>query len=66
MNKKIRIDLVQRRAFQYAQSGQYSNWYAIELKLRKEGLSEARSELDNRALRAELNEICRKHHAQER
>lgn len=66
MKKSGRMALVHNRAFRYARNGDYRNWYAIELQLRREGFPEARSELDTRALRAELNEICRKHHAQSR
>jgi hypothetical protein len=64
VKKSDRVALVHSRAFQYARSGEYPNWYLIELQLRREGLPEARSELDEPVLRAQLNEICRKHHAQ--
>lgn len=64
MKKSEKVALVHSRAFQYARSGKYPNWYSIELKLRKEGFPEARAELDDRVLRAELNQICRGHRAE--
>jgi len=58
MKKRERIETIHKRACEYAKSGLYPGWQNIEWKLREEGLSEARSELDDPAIRAELDELC--------
>lgn len=60
MKKDKRIEAIQKRAREYANSGLYSGWQNIEWKLRQEGLFEARDELDDPETRSELDELCRK------
>lgn len=60
MKKHKRIETIQKRAREYANSGLYSGWQNIEWKLRQEGLFEARDELDDPETRSELDELCRK------
>lgn len=60
MRKKKRIEVIQKRAREYANSGLYSGWQNIEWKLREERLFEARDELDDPETRSELDELCRK------
>ena len=59
MKKRKRIETIHKRAREYAKGGLYPGWQNIEWKLREEGLPEARSELDDPAIRAELDELCR-------
>jgi hypothetical protein len=60
MKKDKRIEVIQKRAREYANSGLYSGWQNIEWKLRQEGLFEARDELDDPETRSEIDELCRK------
>jgi hypothetical protein len=57
--KAQRIEKVRIRAWEYARSGGYRDWYSIELALRQQGLDEARSELDSKSIRDELDSICK-------
>ena len=57
--KAQRIEKVRIRVREYARSGQYRDWYSIELALRQQGLDEARSELDSKSIRDELDSICK-------
>lgn len=57
--KKWRIEQIGRKSQEYAKSGDYDNWLDIERALVNEGLYEARTQLDSRHKRAELNEFCR-------
>ncbi|MBI1814943.1 MAG: hypothetical protein HYR72_08205 [Deltaproteobacteria bacterium] len=59
LKKPERLELIRRRAFEYAASGKFEDWYRIERALYKEGLKEARTELDRRLIREQLNEACR-------
>jgi hypothetical protein len=60
MKKEKRIEAIQKRAREYANSGLYSGWQNIEWKLREEGLFEARNQLDDPETRSELDKLCRK------
>lgn len=60
MKKEERLETIHKRAYEYANSGRFSGWQEIEWKLRKEGLFEARDELDRPAMRSELDDLCRK------
>ena len=59
MRKAERIEQVSKLSREYAQSGDYRNWYSIELALRQQGLPEARTYLDNKTLRDQLDEMCK-------
>jgi hypothetical protein len=56
--KKERQEEIIREAYRLADSGKFSGWHQIEMDLRNDGLSEARSLLDHRDIRSELNERC--------
>ena len=60
MKKEERLEIIHKRAYEYANSGRFSGWQEIEWKLRKEGLFEARDEIDRPAMRSELDDLCRK------
>jgi len=59
MKKRERIETIHKCACEYAKSGLNPSWQNIEWKLHEEGLPEARNELDDSAIRAELDELCR-------
>lgn len=59
MRKKERAELIYCRADEMARSGQYEDWFSIEIALRAEGYREARQLLDSNFRRQELNEMCR-------
>lgn len=58
MKKSERIELIHEKAYEYACSGKHMNYLTIESALTSEGFIEARTELDNRYIRDELNNIC--------
>lgn len=58
-----RHEEIVKEAFRMADSGKYTSWNQIEIDLRRDGLSEARSLLDHRDIRSELNEHCAAAHA---
>ncbi|HLA27770.1 MAG TPA: hypothetical protein VJZ49_07730 [Syntrophales bacterium] len=58
MKREKRIETIHKRSREYAKSGLYPGWQNIEWKLREEGLKEARNELVDSAIRAELDELC--------
>lgn len=60
MKKEERLETIHKRAYEYANCGRFNGWQEIEWKLRKEGLFEARDELDCAAMRSELDDLCRK------
>lgn len=57
--KAQRIEKVWQRAYEYARSGRYTGYMAIERVLCDEGLHEARGQLDDKHVRDELDGICR-------
>ena len=59
MRKKEREELIYTLAYEYAKSGEYKNYFSIEIKLRSEGYIEARAILDNEHIRKELDELCK-------
>lgn len=61
--KGERREEIVKEAFRMADSGKYTSWHQIEIGLRRDGLSEARSLLDHRDIRRELNERCAAAHA---
>lgn len=58
MRKQQRHEEILRKAEQYARSGEFSGWWAIELQLRAEGWKEARQVLDDETLRERLDALC--------
>ncbi len=60
MKKDERHTYIINKAYELAYAGEGIDWLTIELILRADGLSEARSLLDNNYYRKELNEICNK------
>ena len=59
MNKSDKAAYISKRAFELAQSGNFGRWIEIEFHLRHvEGFPEARQELDRRATRDLLDQIC--------
>lgn len=65
MTKRERAEHITRRSNELAASGQYASWLSIEHALRAEGFDEARQQLDNRFVRAELDELCRRARAEQ-
>jgi len=59
MRKAERIEQVSKLSREYAQSGDYSNWYSIEQALRRQGFPEARTVLDSKYTRDQLDEMCK-------
>lgn len=59
MKKAQKHEIILRKAEEYARSGQYSGWRAIEFQLRSEGWNEAREFLDNECTRERLDQICK-------
>ena len=59
MRKAERIERIREKAYDYARSGKYKDWYIIEFTLRQQGYHEARSELDSRHIREDLDQICK-------
>ena len=57
--KAERLEYIRRTARELARSGEYDSWISIEFALRQRGYHEARSELDNRGIRAELDSYCK-------
>jgi hypothetical protein len=57
--KQERAGLITHLAFKMAESGKYPNYQHIEAALRADGHDDARSVLDDRAMRGLLNEICK-------
>lgn len=45
-------------AYEMARSGDYNNWWSIEVELRMMGHSRARQLLDNERVREELDRLC--------
>lgn len=67
LNKSQRAELISRRSRELAKSGQFDDWLDIEHHLTHvEGLPEARTQLDGRAIRDLLDRLCegaKKRHA---
>ena len=59
MNKKERREYIRKTAIEMAESGKYTNFMSIESALRADGFHEARSILDSRFTRQELNQLCK-------
>ena len=59
MNKKERHEYIRKTAREMAESGKYSDFLSIEHALQADGLHEARSILDSRFIRQELNQLCK-------
>lgn len=59
MRKAEKHNLIMKKAEQYACSGQYSGWLAIEHQLRQEGFPEARRLLDDENTRERLDRLCK-------
>jgi hypothetical protein len=59
MKKAQKHEIILRKAEEYARSGQYSDWLAIEFQLRSEGWKDAREFLDNEHTRERLDQICK-------
>lgn len=57
--KADREEYVRRHMYEYADSGLYSGWLAIERHFREQGKLEARQILDDRDIRAELDRRCK-------
>jgi hypothetical protein len=59
MKKSERKTEIKKRAYQYAKTGDHINWLSIEHTLRSiDGFSEARTELDDRFVRQEIDTLC--------
>ena len=56
--KAERAEYIRKRSEEMARSGDHLSYSSIEHKLRMEGYAEARHQLDNRDIRAELNRLC--------
>ena len=59
MNKKEREEQIVKWAHEYAKSGEFTDYVSIEIKLRSEGYFEARTLLNSKYIRNELNELCK-------
>lgn len=60
MKKSERRAEIKKRAYQYAKTGEHRNWLSIEHTLRFiDGLPEARTDLDDRLIRQELDTLCK-------
>jgi hypothetical protein len=57
--KEERHVYVRKRAEEFARSGDFSSWLFIELAIKNEGYPEARSILDVRSLRQQLDSTCK-------
>ena len=62
-NSEIK-ELILKWAYEYAESGEFSDYVMIENKLKDDGYSEARTILDDEYIRKSLNEICNNNHTQ--
>jgi len=60
MKKREREEQILKWAYDYAKSGEYSDYVSIEIKLRSEGFIEARTLLDSEFVRNEINNLCKK------
>jgi hypothetical protein len=61
-DKYIRENLF-KVAREYAESGKYQSWISIEFAIRIDyNYPQARARLDNRHIKAELDERCKKHY----
>lgn len=61
-DKYIRENLY-RVAREYAKSGKYQSWISIEFAIRSDyNYPQARAKLDNRYIRAELDELCKEYY----
>ncbi|MGQ0522763.1 MAG: hypothetical protein ACT4P8_03755 [Betaproteobacteria bacterium] len=58
MKKAQKHEIILRKAEEYARTGQYSGWLAIEHQLRHEGWREARQFLDDEYIRERLDRLC--------
>ena len=61
--KTERREEIVKEAYRMADSGRYTSWHQIEIDLRRDGLTEARSLLDHRDIRRDLDEHCAAAHA---
>lgn len=60
MKKSERKAEIKKRAYQYAKTGEHSNWHSIERTLCSiDGFPEARTKLDDRLIRQELDTLCK-------
>lgn len=59
MKKMQKHELILRKAEEYARSGRYSGWLAIEFQLRDEGWKEAQKFLDEDYIRERLDRLCK-------
>lgn len=50
---------IREMADKLADTGDYSDWWAIEAQLRADGLAKARQVLDNEDVRERLNQRCK-------
>ncbi len=57
--KADRAETISRMSRELANSGNYAGWLDIEMALRAQGYSEARTQLDNRYVRGELDALCK-------
>ncbi len=55
---RVRDDVMWALAYNLAQSGEYSGWWAIEVELRARGFSRARQLLDDEQIRDRLDGMC--------
>lgn len=58
MKKKVLENRIMDWAYEYARSGEFEEYGAIERRLRSDGYPQARTVLDNFQTRKELNELC--------
>ena len=59
LKKNDREEQILKWAYEYARTGEYSDYVSIEIKLRSEGFYEARTLLDSEFVRNEINELCK-------
>lgn len=59
MKKDERYTYIRQQAYELARTGKYIDWLSVERALRSDGWDEARTILDNQAIREELNQICK-------
>jgi hypothetical protein len=63
LNKEKRHTYIIKRAYELAESGDYSDYQHIEIIIRSEGFEDARTILDDQRIRDELDRICEKSQA---
>jgi hypothetical protein len=60
MKKADREDKIMKLARDYANSGKFTGWLAIEWELRSNGYTQARKLLDDERTREELDDLCKR------